>query len=154
MSEPNLRTHGVSIVRPTTYLLVLLALTIFLPSCGKDRKTAVYPVEGKILVEGKPAKGVIVHFWPQFETDKEMHAVCPTGQSDDDGKFRLSTYTTDDGAPPGDYLLTFEWPLRFNVLSNRWEGDKLKGRFEDAQKSTIKATVEKKPTTIAPIDLK
>ena len=111
----------------------------------------VFPAKGQLLVDGKAAKGAFVYLWPDGIGD--MDAYCPNGQTDDNGAFVLSTYDSDDGAPAGEYAVTVEWPERYNVISGRWEGDKLKGRFSDPKASKLRRTIEKKPNELAPIEL-
>ncbi len=60
-----------------------------------------YPVHGSVRVKGKPAAGVLVAFYPQDTTDKD--APTAAGTTDADGRFSLSTYVKNDGAPAGDY---------------------------------------------------
>ena len=42
----------------------------------------------------------------------------------------------------GEYTVTVEWPEKHNIISGQWEGDRLKGRYSDPQKSTLKRRVE------------
>ncbi len=134
--------------------IALAVLILALPACARSpsRRLPVYPVTGKVLVDGKPAKGAFVYFWPK-EIGPDLDAYCPYGQADDQGEFRLSTYDESDGAPAGEYKVTFEWPERYSPISGRWEGDKLNGRFNDANSSKQRATVEAKATVIAPFEL-
>jgi hypothetical protein len=66
----------------------------------------VFPVEGQVCYEGRPMPGALVVFHPQGGGPK---APRPTGYADKDGKFRLTTYTKQDGAPAGPYSVTVEW---------------------------------------------
>src|SRR5262245_52833652 len=125
------RQYTTTAVRLTLAAVVaLVALNV--PGCAKKngRRLPVYPVKGQVLVGGKPAKGVFVYLWPA-SIGEGLDAYCPNGQTDDDGNFTLSTYDQNDGAPAGEYKVTAEWPARFNALTNRWEGDKLKGKYAD-----------------------
>ena len=133
-------------------LLGLLALMGTVPSCAKkSRHLPVFPAKGQLIVDGKAAKGAFVYLWPDGIGD--MDAYCPNGQTEENGDFVLSTYDAKDGAPAGEYAVTVEWPERFNPISNRWEGDKLKGRFSDPKTSKIRRTIAKKPNELAPIEL-
>lgn len=120
-------------------------------SCKKsDGRLPVYPVKGQILVDGNPAKDVIVSFWPA-KIEKGLHAYCPSGKTDDNGYFQLSTYNENDGSPAGDYTVTIEWPLGFNAISNQYHGDHLQGKYSDQGASEIKVKIEAKPNELAPI---
>jgi hypothetical protein len=59
-----------------------------------------------VLKAGKPAANVKVTFHPKFD----MGAVkfTPSGTTDKNGRFTLSTAAANDGAPPGEYTVTFE----------------------------------------------
>jgi hypothetical protein len=122
------------------------------PGCAKKgNRLPVYPARGQVLVGGKPAKGVFVYLWPASTAG--VDAYCPTGQTDENGTFTLSTYDPGDGAPEGEYAVTADWPVRFNPISNRWEGDQLKGRFADPKGSKVRATISPGPNELPPIRL-
>jgi hypothetical protein len=84
----------------------MLPLALFAAGCGKDRQP-VYPVEGQLLVDGKPAARAVVTFHPV--DDATAGAVRPVGHVDDSGRFTLTSYKEGDGAPPGDYAVTVTW---------------------------------------------
>ena len=132
-------------------LVVLAAAVLVLPSCGKRRKTC-YPVRGTVLVNGKPAKDLVIVFNPKDESGEER--LAPTGQTDAAGGFRLSTYDTDDGAPAGDYVVTFTWREASGLLKNQFDGpDRLKGRYNDPKKAEFPVTVEKGAAELPPFKL-
>src|SRR5581483_7120965 len=81
--------------------LCLLALV----ACGDTRVAhKVYPVKGKILVDGQPAKECQITL---NKTSQDKQPVLPTGTTNENGEFQLTTYYTGDGAPEGDYVATF-----------------------------------------------
>jgi hypothetical protein len=80
---------------------VLLCIT----SCSSQKRA--YPVEGKVLFEGRPAAGATVQFHPLDTNEKEP--LVPRGQAGADGTFRLTTYEFEDGAPAGRYAVTVFW---------------------------------------------
>ena len=130
--------------------LTLAVLMIVLPACGKGRR-AVYPVHGRILVDGKPAPDAVIMFHPNFE---HPDRVMPFGQADAEGNFVVSSYVNGDGAPDGEYIVTFEWRERSGLLKNNFEGpDRLKGRYYDPKKSKYRITVEKKKHDLPPFEL-
>ena len=70
-----------------------------------------------------------------------------------EGKFAATTYELADGAPPGEYSLTFELQ-QFDPISMSFGGDKLKGKYVDPLKSKIKVTVSSgTPVDMGTIDL-
>jgi hypothetical protein len=134
-------------------MLVLAVAVVAAPGCGaKSRRLPVYPARGQVLVGGKPAANAVVTLWPE-SSGTDVDPYSPTGKADEEGRFTLSTYASGDGAPAGSYTVTVEWPERFNVLSNQWEGDKLKGRYNDKTTSTLRAKVEKQSNELPPIQI-
>jgi len=67
----------------------------------------LYPVRGKVLVDGKPADGAIVSLWATNPTVKFDR--LPMGYCKSDGTFSVGTTELADGAPAGDYDITVAW---------------------------------------------
>ena len=72
-----------------------LSVAVALAGCGGSRTT---PVEGVILLDGKPLANAAVQFTPQGESGRDA-----TGQTDQNGQFSMSTFKPKDGVLPGDY---------------------------------------------------
>jgi hypothetical protein len=51
----------------------------------------------------------VVQFHPLDKPDKDTPV--PVGQVGPDGRFRLTTYVHEDGAPPGSYAVTVFWAV-------------------------------------------
>ncbi len=126
---------------------------VLLAGCGggvSAPRTA--PVAGTVLLKGKPAAGVTVRFHPRFD----MGAVTftPAGLTDKDGRFTLTTAAAGDGAPPGDYAVTFEL-LRGGAdkLGRDIEEDAWKGRYADPAAGRWPATVKKGNNQLEPFRL-
>ena len=112
-----------------------------------------FPVEGRLLIQGKPAQGVQVFFHPSDATQRGK----PRGVTDAEGNFRLRTYHDGDGAPAGDYTVTVYWPGPYNpriAVEDQLPPDRLGERFMDPKSSLLRAKVSKGPTTLPPFDLK
>jgi hypothetical protein len=62
---------------------------------------ATSPVSGTVLLDGKPLEGAAVRFYREDKVDRP--AIGVTGS---DGKFKLTTFNTNDGAQPGTYKVT------------------------------------------------
>src|SRR5262249_55765345 len=64
------------------------------------------PVQGRLLMGGQPVRFAIVQFTPT-QPGKGADA---DGHTDEDGVFRLRTYSNEDpdGAIPGEYKITIE----------------------------------------------
>ena len=133
---------------------------VALCSCGGEEtgpnieKVPTYPISGQVTVDGSPVGNILVKC--QTVGESKSGAVTPTvsATTDAEGRFEIGTYTTGDGAPEGEYVLTFVWQER-ELLSGRFGGeDKLKGRYSDPKKSEIKVVVEKgKPNDLGAIAL-
>lgn len=98
-----------SFLRCKGLFLALLLTSFFLSSCSKidSNQKPVYPVKGRIHVNGKPVSNALVVFHPLDEKDQTNSR--PHGQTGSDGTFTLTTFNKDDGAPQGDYAITVEW---------------------------------------------
>ena len=88
--------------RGGTLVLAIAVVT----GCGGDdnapkiEKQPTVPVTGILTYKGKPVANASVAF---FSLDAK---VASRGKTDAAGTFVLSTYGTDDGAPPGKYKVT------------------------------------------------
>ena len=110
------------------------------------------PVSGAVLFKGKPAAGVKVTFHPQFDIGATKFT--PNGETGKDGRFTLSTGAPSDGAPPGEYAVTFEL-LRGGAdkAGRDIEVDAWKGKYADPAKSTFKVEIKNGDNTLEPFKL-
>jgi hypothetical protein len=124
----------------------VLALTVV--SCSENRKP-VYPVHGKTLFRGKPAEGALVIFNPVDETDPK--AVKPQGVVGTDGSFEIGTYTEKDGAPAGEYAVTFVWMIENPKNKKQWSP--LSMRLMQPDQSKLRVTIKEGPNELQPFQL-
>jgi 5-hydroxyisourate hydrolase-like protein (transthyretin family) len=131
-------------------LLGITSVCLVSVSCSKtdpNRKVTV-PVRGEVYVDGQPAAMLQIECHPLEGLDKEQPTITQA-VTDDEGRFQLATYEAGDGAPLGEYQLTFVWQ-NFSAMAAGFSGpDKLKGRYKDPKSSEVSLKVEKG----APIDL-
>lgn len=136
------------------WMLVVVALTM---GCSDTINQPTYPVQGEVRLDGKPFKGVTVVFRPVDKTNFKRQEI-PQGITDENGKYSIHTYSSKDGAPAGDYKvgLAFMQPL------DDEGGDQVKSeagqpifppKYADPETSGLKATVEKKSSTIPTFEL-
>src|SRR4051812_43069835 len=86
----------------------LARLLLLLTGCGaRDEGPPCYPVRGQVLFRGKAAENADVFFHPVDDAD--ARAPRPHGKVDGRGEFRLTTRRLNDGAPAGEYVVTFFW---------------------------------------------
>src|SRR5260370_41667640 len=83
---------------------LILILALCCVSCG----TTLYPVHGKVLHRNQPLEGALVTF---HATGATLTTVLPTGLSEEDGSFTLTTGDK-EGAPAGEYKVTVICPER------------------------------------------
>ncbi|TWT60034.1 carboxypeptidase-like regulatory domain-containing protein [Rubinisphaera italica] len=78
--------------------LKILSLGILLlAGCGgATDRDATYSVKGKVIYNGSPVAQANVMFVPE-------NGRPASGTSDDQGEFTLTTYTSGDGAQPGEH---------------------------------------------------
>src|SRR5262245_1071562 len=81
--------------------LGFLLLTAVLAGCTGSRTS---PVEGVVLLDGKPLPDASVQFVPQGSGRDA------TGQTDKSGAFTMSTYRPKDGVVPGEYKVVISPP--------------------------------------------
>ncbi|WP_437190920.1 carboxypeptidase-like regulatory domain-containing protein [Planctomicrobium sp. SH527] len=88
--------------------LVCFVSVSLLAGCGgggsKDKwekqRPSVYPVTGVVTLNGEKLEGAVVTFRPKNGTD------AATGKTDSDGRFRLTTFDSNDGATAGEFTVT------------------------------------------------
>jgi hypothetical protein len=85
-------------------MIRFLTCSIFLTllGCGAadDGRKDVYPVSGKITLNGAPLAGASVAYAPQ-----EQGNPTAIGKTDNEGVYNLTTYEALDGAAPGKYAV-------------------------------------------------
>ena len=134
--------------------LFLATLALATSSCGNGRKNC-YPVAGTIHVDGKPVADAMIQLHSADPADHEgPNRVIPLAMTDETGKFKLSTYGDNDGAPVGEYAVTITWRQRSGLLKNQFDGpDRLKGKYNTKELSGLKVTIEKKPQELRLFEL-
>jgi hypothetical protein len=121
-------------------ILVILLLAGWQLGCSRDQRVKVYPVVGKLLIDGQVAEKVLVYFYP-------LRAVAganpiPFGIVGPDGTYRPSTYVRGDGLPSGEYTVTVVWPRYIEFDGQEIASDdRLAGKYSDRARSTIKMRV-------------
>lgn len=127
-------------------LIVLLScLSLgFVLGCGSNYPKT-YPVNGIVLMDGKPLPDVIVTLLPPTGNPA-------TGTTDSNGKFSLSTFSQGDGALPGKYAVSImpkdPPPMPGDEMSSPGGGQKVKyeapipTKYANPTTSQIELTVE------------
>jgi hypothetical protein len=119
--------------------LAFIALYLVLSGCGTG-KEPVYPVRGRVLDEkDHPAAGALIIFNPLGQNGS--NSPKPVGRVEEDGEFRLTTYTEEDGAPSGEYGVTILWPAPKKTPFGPEGPDPLKGAYADPKNTKIRFAV-------------
>lgn len=132
-------------------MIVLVGLTLALPSC---RRTGhhVCPVTGTVLYQGKPAEWAQVTFVSLIANDSKKPK--PGGTVGPDGTFRLSTYASYDGAPPGNYAVLVVLPSPSEKVDGENAGpDLLKGRYANPKTTPLRAEIKEGSNELPPFNV-
>ena len=92
--------------------------------------------------------------YPLKEFEKARFA--PAAVTDENGEFTICSYQPGDGAPPGEYAVTFSWPKHLNTIdddSGMPEVDQLQGRYANPRTSTFHITVREGKNALEPFVL-
>lgn len=145
--------------RAVFLVLGLLAALSFSGGCGPGVEP-VYPVKGKLLVQGQPAAGAELILHPVGGSER-LQKLRPHATCNEAGEFQLATHNPGDGVPLGTFKLTVVWPAPPMAAVgdpeiSRGKGDRLDGRYahDKASASPVEITIAAGQTEIPPIDLK
>ena len=114
---------------------------VLLAGCdGNISAPSTVPVSGRVLFKGKPLAGVRVKMHPLFNIGSVKF--IPSGETDRDGKFVITTAAPNDGAPAGEYSVTFERPVvGTDKTGLEIETDAWNGKYADPGPGRWKVTV-------------
>ena len=98
----------------------------------------VFPVSGKVMVDGEPKDGVNLYLFKPDGT-----ALPNNARTKPDGTYCWSTYEVCDGLEPGSYVVCFRHipKQKNNDRGDSDEADLLGGKFSDPKTSEFKLTV-------------
>jgi hypothetical protein len=138
-------------------LLSLLAGMLLLPACSDslEKHPPVYPVNGQVLVNGKPLVAGVVVFESESPVEsapggQKAQPLRATGKIENDGKFTMRAYPGEDGLPEGKYKVsvTARAGRSESNLFNKAEltivkgkSDVVKGKYADLKTSGLHAQV-------------
>jgi hypothetical protein len=137
--------------------VVVVILTLVAAGCSKSIQQPTWPVTGVVEFDGKPLAGATIVFHA-VDRAKFKWKELPQGFTDSEGRFSIRTYTSDDGAPAGDYDVGIAM-----VQPTSDEGEdqirRVKGStvipatYADPKTSGIRVTVDRKKTVLPTITL-
>jgi len=121
-----------------------------LAGCGQSAppRVPVFPVEGRVEVNGRPAAGAVVILHPKGNAS----APAARAQVKPDGTFAAMTYEPADGAAEGDYVVTVEW---YKPIQKHGEWDQgpnlVAAKYGRPQTSSIEVHVAAQANQLPPI---
>lgn len=143
------------------HLVWLLGCLIL--GCGGDSSykptVAVFPARGKLEYQGKPLAGVTLIFNPVDENQK----IKPQATTDAEGNFAATTFSTGDGAPEGEFIITLVAKSEESD-SAREDGEatgrnnskklKLPVKFQNPATSTLRVKAGKSQPDLGTLEIK
>lgn len=131
------------------FLSVAMVMCAAIACSHSEKRLPVFPVQGQVLYGDKKCAGAVILFHPVAAVGEKVP--LPRARADAEGKFVLSTYGKEDGAPAGDYTVVIEW--KTSDLHPEQGTDLLPARYGDPKTSPVKATVRSEATQLAPFKL-
>jgi hypothetical protein len=103
-------------MRCRVFFFVVVLVSIVTSGCDSPGTAPTVPAEGTLLYNGQPAREARVIFTPKSGRPA-------SGNTDDQGRFVLSTFESNDGAVAGVHTVTV------SDLKRNWNQDPSKSRF-------------------------
>ncbi len=141
--------------RVPAFLLLLTAAALV--GCGNSdpKRLRVFPVKGKVLLDGQPLANAFVVLHRKSEINLSAPtATAPsaTATTDAAGEFMATTYDAKDGAPEGEYAVTVVYyELRQDGGNFEPGPNILASELSRPESTTIFVRVSANPTTLDPI---
>jgi hypothetical protein len=108
-------------MRRAAGLALAMCLACGMTACNHGGRPELVVVQGKLLVDNRPATNAIVWFCPVDKaegTTRRSRGIVDAG-----GNFSIGTYRTGDGVPAGKYRVAITW--RAPATSGDEEGESL-----------------------------
>src|SRR5262245_26973583 len=107
------------------------------PNPKDEKRPPCHKIEGTVTLNGQPLDKAVIALHP---TDPKAGKIEPKGETDDNGRYTLTTFQKDDGAPAGKYRVTVVVPERDDKGKPKKGTDRLKGKYGDPKTTVL--TVE------------
>jgi hypothetical protein len=133
------------------FLTVLLLLFPLMLGCGKTGLSGLYPVKGKITLQGQPIGNISISFEPIGNNPDIRPA---TSTSKEDGTFVVTTLKPGDGAYPAKYKVLLRRVVTKTIGGNTIGRDTIPQKYRNPENTPIEYEVKagKNPELIIDID--
>lgn len=113
----------------------------------------VYQSTGQVQFAGKAVSGATLVLYP---TDPAVPAsIRPTATTDAEGRFRLGTFSREDGAPAGEYRVAVVWHPLVNDRGGPVRGpNKLPVKYSQPDSTPLTTRIEATENQLPVLDLK
>ncbi|HJZ91609.1 MAG TPA: hypothetical protein VKE40_12110 [Gemmataceae bacterium] len=144
-----MRSHLPALWPAATLCVALLVA----PGCS-NKRIKTYPVSGQVLYNGDPLKGVDIALHPM--DPKNDTGYPPHATTDANGKFTLTTFLKDDGAPAGEFRVAVAFAVEA-VDEGSDQGKRLSfqvpEKYHRAETSGLSITIKPGSNDLEPIRL-
>ena len=123
-------------------------LTAVLSGCGGGQtppEPPLFPVTGQVFYRNQTIPDATVRLTPVTPPRNGKPLYLPHGTVDESGLFTLSTYRRGDGAPAGEYYVSFSWVGSLKGISEDDEDklpERLPRKYTNPQTSGFTVTVK------------
>jgi hypothetical protein len=137
-----------------SHLAIASALFITVGGCSSKKVEArkqVFPVCGTLLVDDQPASGAMLVLHPvggAYDAEHPAATVAP------DGTFKLTTFVGEDGAPPGEYVVTAHWNLSADKDAPGPWPNVIPDKYTRPESSDLRVQVTAGPNQLQPIAIR
>lgn len=119
-------------------ILFIAIASLFVAGCS-SKGPVKHKVDGVVRVNGEPVERMVVQL-ASIGTPPAGNLAYPTGLTDKEGKFSLSSEGDRDGAIEGEYTVVFSW-----LSSSELDAfDMLSGTLADAKTTVHRMTIPPK----------
>ncbi len=143
-------------MHPYSMLMIVIGT---LSGCGSTEQFGTYQAEGTVTLNGKPLSDAHVWLLPKEKSHQDASLVVrPQGRTGRDGKFVLTTYYQDDGAPAGAYDAIVlhgenDPDAAAEDVKSKTARAAVPMKYKNAKSSGLFVTIKNSPNVI-PLDLK
>ena len=137
-----------------TVTVLFCVLSVIPCGCSKSSGPEVFPVQGKVLFQGKPASYAKLTFFPVNQDSQDYLLGVIAGE---DGSFELSARKPPEGEDSIQYEVAVSWRIPKNPNSTNdpdYGKELLPPKYRDAKSSGVKVEITPDLTEIQDIDLK